>query len=401
MHIDNDVLQECIESWDTYQNELLQGLGFPRSPEEQAERRAQENFHKRLSERLTFLSKHFYSAYDLNQPRLFDEVFFEWLSQFDFEVENPVTVTSYQQELRYAFILASKLLFFNRPQVLSLAHVVWSKVKQELLSNVMLLNGSSIFDVFETAPLIKEELFSTLFAPLSDSSKFEEFRHNVMPKGMHGQVTIQHIELLTKPIEDAAKSDAASHYVEYLKESYKDKKSLYIVEDFSGSGTSIIRKIRTILSAYSFDTVYFCPLIITEQSLNNINDEISKGSFGGKAVKVLHGLIVKEMFSLSSGKPGCWEEDEVQALLKMSRKYFNSHFNENRFLYDDCYSMNPEKPTPYGFKNGGYPIILYTNCPNNSLPIVWGFNNSWHPLFLRDERYYKELEIEKRKTVSI
>lgn len=394
MRIDNDVLQEFIELWDNYHNELVQSGGFPKTPEEQSERRKKENLHKLLNERLTFLSKHFYSTFDLT-PLPFYRNFYKWLSQFDADAENPATALSYSQELRFAFILASKLLFFNRPQMLSLANVVWEKVKHELLSDLMSEHNLSVFDVFDIAPIIQKELLLTLFAPLSDSSKFEEFRH-VMPDGVHDQITIQHIDILTKPIDGGD-----SKYLEYLKGLYKEKKSLFIIEDFSGSGTTIIKKISSLISTYSFNSIYFCSLIITERSLKNINDAIANGKFSGRTVKVLYGLKVDDAYSIASSNGDFWSADDARELIRISYKYFNTHFNENGYLYEDYNSVNPMSPTPLGFKNGGYPIVLFTNCPNNSLPIIWSSNSNWRPLFFRRERHLKEVQSEHRKTVTL
>ena len=41
-----------------------------------------------------------------------------------------------------------------------------------------------------------------------------------------------------------------------------------------------------------------------------------------------------------------------------------------------------------GFKKIGATIVLYTNTPNNSLPLIWS-NNNWSPLFTRHIRIKK------------
>lgn len=41
---------------------------------------------------------------------------------------------------------------------------------------------------------------------------------------------------------------------------------------------------------------------------------------------------------------------------------------------------------PFGFKNTGSIIVMYTNTPNNSLPLIFVESESWFPLFKRHSR---------------
>lgn len=51
------------------------------------------------------------------------------------------------------------------------------------------------------------------------------------------------------------------------------------------------------------------------------------------------------------------------------------------------YGKQIEKDKPLGYKGGQYCFGLYYNIPNNSLPIFWSNQNSWHPILPRKEKY--------------
>lgn len=371
---------------------MLYGSDFPKTPEEREERKLAENLHKKTNDRINFLVKHFFRHYDLN-PYGFHTEFYKWLSQFEVDSDNADNIDGFDAEMRYVFLLVSKLLFFNRVQIISLINVVWEKVKKELFCNLRDSNGITSFDILGVTDLIEKEFENSLFTPLSDSSKFEEFRH-VMPDGVHKKITIESIGYLTNPIDDNI-----PQYIDFINKKYEAKTNLFIVEDFSGSGTTILKKIDQIADNYNFKRIYFCPLIITENANNNIEEAIEQNEKLKQIVKVIHGLQVDEYFSVASESLEYWSKKESEVLREMSKKYYNLYFNYNGYLYDDYLKTHPLNPTPYGFKNGGYPIILYTNCPNNSLPVIWSNNNNWCPLFIRNERYARVLEDDERKFV--
>jgi hypothetical protein len=181
---------------------------------------------------------------------------------------------------------------------------------------------------------------------------------------------------------------------------YGDKKNLFILEDFSGSGTSIEKNVKLIIENYMFENIYFCPCIISDKAKERLKELEKFAGEKGKTFKVLYGMHMEKSYSISDddsdNDSGVWQEQEKRALQEISKKYFESHFKENAYLYLDCNSnsKNPKKPTPFGYRNCGLAIALYTNCPNNSLPIIWSENGGWRPLFRRNERFQKRLNDE-------
>ena len=57
-----------------------------------------------------------------------------------------------------------------------------------------------------------------------------------------------------------------------------------------------------------------------------------------------------------------------------------------------------DSENPLGYKNGEYAFGFFYNTPDNTLPIFWGTNNGWCPIFKRYDKNYKRknLEINER-----
>lgn len=79
-------------------------------------------------------------------------------------------------------------------------------------------------------------------------------------------------------------------------------------------------------------------------------------------------------------------------------------FHEHQTYIEICkefarhYGSKIDSKIPLGFKNGEYVFGFFYNTPDNTLPIFWGTNNGWRPIFKRyDKNYYrKEMVIYER-----
>lgn len=385
-------LLELVEEWDEceYEKEFY-GEGLADDPEEFNKRKNRENRHNDMFEELRFREKHFFGEYDLNQPHVFMDVFLKWLEQFTGDVGGNTNSSKLNSENRYAFILTHKIIFFSRSQIISLLKEVWDKIKRELLMLAAKQDNGSPIDLMFKRGLISQQLKTSAFVPLSDSSHFQEFRHLCLPPNASRSIVISSFDILTLPFGRGSNKESG---IKDIYEKYGKKKNLFIIEDFSGSGTSIENYVKSIIQNYKFENIYFCPCIISDKAKIRLE---ALGKFAGekgKTFKVLYGIHFGSNYSISGDDSGVWQEQERKALQVISKKYFESHFKENKYLYLDHHRNNPAKPTPFGFKNCGLAIVLHTNCPNNSLPIIWSENGGWHPLFKRHERYEKRLSDE-------
>ena len=151
--------------------------------------------------------------------------------------------------------------------------------------------------------------------------------------------------------------------------------------------------IKEIIKHYGFKNIFFCPYIINTKAKEKFNYLYKFAEENGRRFEMLYGIEIEKDYSISEEiDSDFWMPDEKEALKAMSIKYFEKYFAGNGYLYMDFTTENPQRSTPFGFKNGGLAIVLYSNCPNNSLPIIWSNDGGWVPLFLRHERYIKRIK---------
>lgn len=378
-------IYKWIEVWDNREYEKMAKPGLAGDPDEHKKRKHSENRHDKMFKEILFLEQHFYGDYELNEYKTFIEIFLKWLDQFKGHIDF-IDDDILNSERRYAFILARNIIFINRRQILSLLNEIWENIKRELLKLASKERSISLIEIMYSEDIINEQLNASVFVPLSDSSHFMEFRHRCLPSGKASDLVIPCIDRLFIPIEYSVKE-----LLKKQKDKFRSKKNLFVIEDFSGSGTNA-KKMKQIIEYYDFKNIYFCPCIITNISKNALTILYDIASKKNKNFKVISGMTIGDEHSISDDKSSdIWSEEEKRALRYISEKYFALHFKENRYLYLDFKKNNPQKPAPLGFKNCGLALTLYTNCPNNSLPIIWADNNNWNPLFIRKERYANRL----------
>jgi hypothetical protein len=166
-------------------------------------------------------------------------------------------------------------------------------------------------------------------------------------------------------------------------------KRFFLLDQFSGSGTSALRfedneeskgKLRGFFNRWrpvlSNADVYYVPLIASsfvESVLQELLNRISGDPTGIAEVKILPLLVVPPSEWLLHSLDGKNSIDE--SAVKLLEKYYD------RFQED----IHTQKGGGclFGLGAGGLSLVIGTNCPNNSLYIVWHPYKNWYPLFPR------------------
>jgi hypothetical protein len=154
-------------------------------------------------------------------------------------------------------------------------------------------------------------------------------------------------------------------------ERLKDVQAVVFVDDFVGTGTSLNRSISD-LNGPDYKT-------IRDKNL--------------KMVIILVSGFVKNLENIESGFKAINEGNRVHVIDELSDrdKAFSSEStiwdsdderNEARKIaISKGESLEPKQPLGYG---GSEALIVFpSNCPNNSLPILWKRTERWRPLFQR------------------
>ncbi len=318
-----------------------------------------------------------------------------WLRQFD---------TPEQKDCAYELV-KNKLIYISEEEMRQIVMYSYQiSMKKYLMEKTRVFcDKQKIKDVDERKKIYKYYRRSSLFLGLSDGAHIDFFRrHN--PELSNEQVFV-HYDFSIGKAEDMRKEFQKESITECMKESYgkeisSDFDSFFLIDDFTGSGKSYIRKddrgwhgkIKTFyerLKNTGFDaknaSVHLVLYIATEKSVKNITEQVNlfTAENGYKDITIDVIQIVK---------PIDWEvNSQLAELLKQN---YDKNMQLGKASYNDKHYRVGGGTVPYyGFGDCSLPLVLYHNTPNNSLPILWySWEDEVNALFLRITRHKEVLE---------
>ena len=180
-------------------------------------------------------------------------------------------------------------------------------------------------------------------------------------------------------------------------------KQLFLLDDFSGSGLSYIRKeapgnnyagkIFKVLSNLANkelplgdiisgnDTLVSVVLYVaTSDALTHIRNTLSawiEESRSEFRIEVLTVQCIDAKWKL--------EKPADEKIIRLAQKYFNE------IVIDEHYKKGRHERPYLGFNEASLPLVLYHNTPNNSIPIIWfGDEGTYRGVFPRVRRHKGE-----------
>lgn len=331
-------------------------------------------------------SNYKYDEYQQYAPgRRFIENLYLWLKQFG-------TIT--ERKIAYQYI-KKKLIFISNSE---LDHLIKMSYRDLILGYLIkkLKTIEPEIDVNKVVRTIKNEKFlilkeQCLFLGLSDGAKIDVFRrHSSLD---HEQVFSTYLISDIKTNEFLEKLN--ERLSEYRVKEMKQFKIVFLVDDFSASGLSFIRKkgdkykgkipkffipIKEKMYASKLFEEKFTICILLYVATTKAKEHIKKMGnefFADSNVE----FDVKVVQEISDGKI---DSSVDESFFKMVSLYYDSTIEKNEAFNTGDVSL------PYlGFDGCGLSVVMSHNCPNNSLPILW-----YHPdhykyrgLFPRVERF--------------
>lgn len=222
------------------------------------------------------------------------------------------------------------------------------------------LNGIKFYDRTPERKL-KSELDKTWFCPITDSMLIGGFYHINHIKGMEYRPDWYSLQ----------KFGSEKKLKDYIRS--KGIKYLVLIEDFVGSGSQMEDAVQY-AATVSGIPVLVIPLVICPDGIDTAIRLSAKYA----------NLTFRNIIEL--GK---------ETLLNTS--YINNeppfYDRLRRFVLstNDKVQGSPADPSshyygPFGYRNTGGLVVMYSNCPDNSVPIIHFKSNSWEPLFPRSSR---------------
>lgn len=298
-----------------------------------------------------------------------------WLRNFE---------TQYEREIAYNFI-KENLVFISAEEMHQIVSVTFEiYIKPILLKKTKeFCIGNKINLVEERKKVYKYFRRKTLFLGLSDGAHMDYFRRQ--NSDLSNEQVFVHYDFSNEKAADMLKELREDSEILSVEDCYNLEQrgsflSFFLIDDFSASGKSYIRKeynewkgkivkFFERLESTSYNTekidVHVILYTATNRAIEYIRNQIENFKKEKSISAKIDIQIVQtiEPFELS-------EDDKEFQILKCEyekhvasgdKSYVDSHF-----MKGDCNS-----PPFLGFGGCSLPLILYHNTPNNSFPTLW------------------------------
>lgn len=314
---------------------------------------------------LQFLAQRKYDRYDLYSPgETFLSRLMYWLENFD------------EKDRQKAMKLIYSLKFISQYELKELAVATFENARLFLRKHVI-QSPTDNWNVYAESHevSINHELSKSIFIACTDDIMFDYLRRYAMKK------------------VDSFEKDNFIEYYKIHKSCFADlpkHSRIFLVDQLSASGITAIRKegkqwagkLPRFWDIWKKDLrnceVCYCPFLQSMVSKTHIEELLPQWMKEQRvklSFKVLPTCYVTVSPCLSSDEGVTIDEKLSVAKLCRSEKYF-SKFVDDRHI-------NKGGPAYYGFGRAGLTLVLQSNCPNNTIPLIWHSFNGWYPLFPR------------------
>ena len=321
-----------------------------------------------------------------------------WLSKFENKAD---------RELAYKFI-KENLIFISEKEMWQLVSVAFEMFMKPVLMEKTkeFCSCRAITDIRERKDVFKFFRRSALFLGLSDGSHMDYFRrHNKQLS--HEQVFV-HYDFSKKRAQEMNEKLIESNDYHHLKDRYlKDEgdsfHSVFLLDDFSGSGKSYIRydmdenewkgKIITFIKLakelnmnFSQMDIHVVLYVATRKALAEIRDNIKEYCMEQEnrvvQIEVNAVQIVNKMELIPGTEIFEWlsrDFAEMKKRLNGDEDYIDNHYRKGDITY------------PFlGFDGCSLALVINHNTPNNSFPVIWFESKNETALFPRITRHKEE-----------
>lgn len=251
------------------------------------------------------------------------------------------------------------------------------------------------------SPEYKILLRQSLFCGLSDGARLDIFRRANTGILSHEQIYLTY-ELSEERIEKMKKElleDLTDRFKLNIEEGSSDGKfkTLFLIDDFSASGTSYLKvsennqlkgkiaglyenlfsanKLQVVGDTFDLDNlkIYIILYLCTTQAKNTIEQSIDK------------------LYEKYEHRPELviMHELDEQYIINSSEPIFEVCQNDKYYDKELLEDKHTKKDIKMGFSNCALPLILEHNTPNNSIPLLWSYDYSkeFRGLFPRIPRH--------------
>ena len=270
---------------------------------------------------------------------------------FTSRLEKWLSNVSSSNEQLILFRLIPKLFYIGKSEFDTLYRIAFNTISTRWIIDINDLKFDSQFDKNFIGLIDK-----VWFCPITDSMRINQFYHL---NGINGPDK--------RPEWRSLKAFGSKDKIQaYIKKMQFD--NIVLLEDFVGSGNQIKEPIE--FAANEFPNINF--LVVPIVMCPKADSVVAELEQKYKNVRVKP-VIRLNSDSFIEEKKEDNKDDYFKSVHDISNKY---HPQMKKAGY---------KGHPLGFRKMGSLVVLHTNTPNNSLPLIWS-SSDWYPIFNRHKR---------------
>ena len=316
---------------------------------------------------------------------LFIESLVKWLNKFE---------NSKERKIAYDFV-KSQLIFFSNNQILHLVNTTYNTIIQPILiektSTIINISKYQISSIINS-PTYNNVSRRALYIGLSDGARIDQLRRSSY---LNNEQVIPTYEVGKAKVDDMLKELAKSGESEKFD-------TIFLVDDFTASGTSYFRTEENELKGKIFKTIdrFFDkkePLYQLVDSNKEISIHLIFYIATDEAIKKISKIesLISEQVKYRNLNFAIHVLQKIDSTLKedilenqkefieLSKKYIDAS------IVDGHWEKAKHKEYYLGYNECALPIVLAHNTPNNSLPLIWWISkdNDFVGLFPRITRH--------------
>lgn len=310
---------------------------------------------KRLESQIDYLASRLYSEYEITKYPPHQSDFMirlrDWLNSADDLDDQKVL-----------FELIPRIFFIGHNEYLSLYRTAFNgPIARWLIDHL----GIKITDKDAQTKVINA-VSSTWFCSITDSMKISTFYHVNQIEGFDIRPDWTALSELSDPDE----------ICRYIDQQIPRIERIVLLEDFVATGSQMKRVVEFAAKLPRKIPILVCPLVVCLPG-ENLGKHLA---LKYKNIEFTSALTLDRSVLLTN-KPVLGEEDYITKLRNVVLK-----------TYRKVSGSNPAKLYgEFGFgevqQEGGLLVVLHTNCPDNTLPLIYHKSDGpWHPIFPRSSR---------------
>jgi hypothetical protein len=309
--------------------------------------------------KLVHLEKRLYRSYEptANQNVDFFHRLEEWIEQQGLS----------EQDRLELFKSVPRLFYIGKEEFDELARIAYENIVAEWIVETA---GLSFSDP-DFQRKLKEEYKNTWFCPITDSLRINSFCHiNLISNGVDNRPDWHSLAKYDVPAL-AIREDMKRGGI----------KRLVLLEDFVGGGSQVEPALRYASRFSDQVEILFIPLVICPKGYNRCINEFEQDY----KLKAQPALILNKTDFIAEAPYG-GEPSSLANIRDIAEKTFDM-VGDGIQPYDTDAKGKFIKPYhPLGWDNVGGMVIMYSNTPDNTLPLFHWKSMNWVPLFPRHSR---------------